>query len=67
MSGGDTVRVGTRATDVAADPFGMDYVVVSIAQGEVAAEGGAVVVAYDYGVRQKAPLPAAVRARMDRL
>jgi acyl-CoA thioester hydrolase len=63
----DTVRVGTRATDVGADRFGMDYVVVSTAQGEVAAEGGAVVVAYDYGVRQKAPLPEAVRARMTRL
>jgi acyl-CoA thioesterase FadM len=59
--------VGTRATDVGADRFGMDYVVVSTAQGEVAAEGGAVVVAYDYGVRQKAPLPETVRVRMARL
>jgi acyl-CoA thioester hydrolase len=63
----DSVRVGTRATDVGDDRFGMEYVVVSTALGEVAAEGGAVVVAYDYDVRRKAPLPDAVRARMDRL
>lgn len=61
----DTVRVGTRATDVGEDRFGMDYVVVSSAMGEVVAEGGGVVVAYDYDARRKAPIPAGVRARID--
>jgi acyl-CoA thioester hydrolase len=63
----DTVRVGARTVDVAADRFTMEYVVVSEKLGEVAARGTGVVVSYDYGAGSKAPLPAAVRVRMEEL
>ena len=63
----DTVRVGTRTTHVDEDRFTMEYRVVSLESGAVAAEGGGVVVAYDYGRGEKAPLPQPVREAMDRV
>ncbi len=63
----DTVRVGARATEVGDDRFTMEYRLVSTAQGEVAAEGGAVLVSYDYAAGRKAPLPASVREAIARL
>jgi acyl-CoA thioester hydrolase len=63
----DTVLVGARATEVAADRFTMEYRLVSRAQGEVAAEGGGVLVSYDYAAGRKAPLPEPVRAAIERL
>lgn len=63
----DSVTVGTRVPHVDADRFTMEYVVVSDARGVVAAEGGGVVVAYDYGVGSKVPIPDDVRRRMDAL
>ena len=63
----DTVRVGTRTTEVADDRFTMEYRVVSLEAGAVAAEGGGVVVAYDYGRGEKADLPAPVRAAIEEL
>ena len=63
----DTVRVGTRTTEVAEDRFVMEYRVVSLESEAVAAEGGGTVVAYDYGRGEKAPLPPAVREAIDRL
>ncbi|HUG41077.1 MAG TPA: thioesterase family protein [Longimicrobiales bacterium] len=60
----DTVRVGARTTDVGEDRFTMEYRVVSEALGEVAGEGGGVVVSYDYGAARKASIPGAVRARI---
>lgn len=55
-----TVRVGTRVTEVAADRFTMEYQIV-VGDGEIAAVGGGVVVAYDYARNAKIPLPPAVR------
>ncbi len=63
----DTVRVGTRATEIGEDRFTMEYRLVSTAQAAVAAEGEGVVVAYDYGAGAKARLPAEVRARLEAL
>ena len=40
----------------------MEYVVVSEASSEVAAEGAGVVVSYDYDARRKCPIPSAVAA-----
>lgn len=60
----DTVRVGARTTALEEDRFTMEYQVVSEALGEVAAEGGGVVVSYDYGAARKAAVPAPVRERI---
>ena len=58
----DTVLIGARTTGTAEDRFTMEYLVVSTAHDAVAAEGGGVVVAYDYRARTKAPLPPDVLA-----
>lgn len=57
----DTAWTGARAGDVAGDRFSMEYRVVSESDGEIVADGSAVVVCYDYRARQKTPLPPAVR------
>jgi acyl-CoA thioester hydrolase len=58
----DRIRVGARATDVGKDRFTMEYRITSERHGGgVAAEGGGVIVAFDYGRNTKAALPAAVR------
>ncbi|HEX2167617.1 MAG TPA: acyl-CoA thioesterase [Longimicrobiales bacterium] len=61
-----TVRVGARTSDVAADRFTMEYRIVD-AGGDVVAEGGGVVVAYDYVNAGKTNLPVAVRARIEHI
>ena len=63
----DTVRVGARCSDLSEDRFTMEYRVVSNAQNAVAAEGGGVVVAFNYRSMQKASLPASVVARITEL
>jgi len=60
----DTVEVGTRVSDLQDDRFTMSYVVVSTASGKVAAEGSAIIVAFDYRARAKVTLPDAVRAKI---
>jgi acyl-CoA thioester hydrolase len=57
----DTALVGTRAIEVQEDRFAMDYKVVSDAQNEIAAEGAAVIVSFDYVALRKVPLPERVR------
>ncbi|HWK89375.1 MAG TPA: thioesterase family protein [Longimicrobium sp.] len=57
----DTVVVGARVSTLGDDRFTQEYRLVSRAQGEVAAEGGGVLVSYDYAAQRKAPLPEAVR------
>jgi acyl-CoA thioester hydrolase len=58
----DTVVIGARATEVGDDRFTHEYRLVSRALGDVAAEGGALLVSYDYAAGRKTPLPDAVRA-----
>ena len=58
----DSVQVGARVTELSADRFAMEYRIVSRNSGEVAADGGGVVVSYDYEAGAKTPLPEAVRA-----
>jgi acyl-CoA thioester hydrolase len=57
----DSVIVGARTTEVGDDRFTQEYRLVSRASGEVAADGGGVLVAYDYANARKAALPARVR------
>jgi acyl-CoA thioester hydrolase len=63
----DTVRAGARATDVSEDRFTMEYRIVSIAQDALAAEGGGVVVAFDYERGIKTALPDDVRRTITEL
>lgn len=58
----DVAWTGTRISAVGDDRFTMEYRVVSGQQEEIAAEGEAIVVAYDYGSGRKAALPADVRS-----
>jgi acyl-CoA thioester hydrolase len=63
----DSVLAGARVTEVGDDCFTMEYRVVSRRHNAVAAEGGGVVVAYDYAARRKARLPEDVVARIREL
>lgn len=63
----DTVVVGVRTGTVDEDRFTHDYRVVRADTDQVVAEGEGVVVSYDYGAARKAPIPAEVRERIDRL
>jgi acyl-CoA thioester hydrolase len=57
----DTITVGVRTADVSEDRFTNVYRAVSGEQGQVVAEGEAVVVSYDYGTRRKTAIPEQVR------
>jgi acyl-CoA thioester hydrolase len=63
----DTVVIGTRATEVGEDRFTHEYRLVSRAMGDVAAEGTALLVSYDYAAGRKTPLPDEVRAAIQAL
>lgn len=60
----DTLSVGVRAHSLEADRFMMDYCIISHKLGKVAAEGGGLVVMYDYKALTKAPIPALLRERI---
>jgi acyl-CoA thioester hydrolase len=63
----DVVRIGARTASLEDDRFTMEYRLVSRALDDVAAEGGGVIVAYDYARLGKANIPDAVRERILRL
>ncbi|HET7276304.1 MAG TPA: thioesterase family protein [Longimicrobiaceae bacterium] len=63
----DTVWTGARSVKLHSDRFVMEYRVVSEKLGEVAAEGGGVVVAFDYHARSKTTLPRSVSARIEEI
>jgi acyl-CoA thioester hydrolase len=56
----DRVQVGARVTEVQADRFTMEYVIVK-SDGRVAAEGTGTIVSYDYTAMSKVALPETVR------
>lgn len=58
----DQVRISAGVGEVGEDRFTMHYRVESARLGRLAAEGGGVVVAFDYRAGTKAALPAPVRA-----
>ena len=63
----DTVSIGARIKDIGEDRFMMEYVVVSHRHRKVAAEGGGLIVVYDYRAKRKAPLPDEIRKRIEQL
>lgn len=61
----DTAWTGARVTSMSGDDrFVMEYLVVSDRAEAVAAEGGAIVVSFDYTAREKAALPEDVIGRI---
>ena len=63
----DQLRVGMRVPEIAEDRFTIEYRLVSERLAAVAAEGGGVVVSYDYAQGRKAPLPYEVRQAIEAL
>ncbi|GAB6095508.1 thioesterase family protein [Desulfatiferula olefinivorans] len=60
----DTVSVGTRVSTIGDDRFTMEYIVVSQTRNLTAAEGEALIVAYDYRKNAKARLPEVLTERI---
>jgi acyl-CoA thioester hydrolase len=60
----DTVLVGARVTELSPDMVTMEYRIVSRRINELAADGIAVVVPFNYTLGQRAQLPAAVAERI---
>jgi acyl-CoA thioester hydrolase len=60
----DTAWVGVRVSEISADRFTMSLCLVSENLGKIAAEGRAVIVAYDYQAKRKADLPELARQRI---
>jgi acyl-CoA thioester hydrolase len=56
----DQVRVGARVTEVGEDRFTMEYLIVN-QRGQAAADGGGIIVSFDYQKGVKVPVPDAVR------
>jgi acyl-CoA thioester hydrolase len=67
LSHPDRVHVGARVTDLATDRVAMEHRLVSDRLADVAADGQAVVVCYDYRAGTKAAIPADIRAQIERL
>lgn len=61
----DRVLVGTRVGEIGTDRFVMYYRIMSTRHDRVSAEGDGVIVSYDYRMKQKTELPAAVRNRIE--
>ena len=57
----DVVRVGARTTELQPDRFVMEYRLVSTRDDCLAAEGGGVLVSYNYRNQRKEMLPGAIR------
>lgn len=63
----DHVRAGARVSELGEDRFVMSYAVTSRQTEKIAAEGDGLIVSFDYHHNRKAPLPAAVRRRIEAL
>ncbi|MCX5846900.1 MAG: thioesterase family protein [Deltaproteobacteria bacterium] len=60
----DKVLIGAKVTNIEEDRFTMNHLAVSTRHQKVAAEGDAVVVAFNYRENKKAPIPDALRQRI---
>jgi acyl-CoA thioester hydrolase len=63
----DTIAIGTRAIEIAADRFTLEHLIVSEAQQTGVTEGTGLVVAYHYGESRKVALPEELRRRIEML
>lgn len=60
----DTVTCHASVTRIGTTSFTVEYVLHSAEQDAIAATGDSVVVHYDYGAGQKAPLPDAIKSAL---
>lgn len=63
----DTVHVGVRVTKIGSDRFVMDQCLISAQHQQIAAQGDAITVTYDYEQAIKATLPPPLRERIMQL
>jgi len=63
----DDVHVGARVVSVGRSSFKMEFRVVSVATHAIAAEGQAIIVAYDYASERKVVIPDAWRNSLARV
>lgn len=63
----DQLAAGARIATLGPDRFEMEYSVASERLGRIAAEGGGLIVSYDYNAGARVTLPAPVRAAIERL
>ena len=60
----DRVTVGARVESLGSDRFTMTYRVVSHKFGKIAAEGGGVLVTFDYRNQRKAAIPELIKSKI---
>jgi len=53
----DTVRIGTKISDLGVDRWTMNHKMVSLTTNRVVAEGEMLIVTYDYRIRKRANIP----------
>jgi len=63
----DTVHVGARISRIGRSSLTMEHCLVSQAQRAVAADGDSTLVAFDYLAQKSVPLPAEMRAAIEKL
>ncbi len=63
----DTVRVGSRVARIGRTSLTMEHRVVGLASNEIAAEGTAVLVLFDYNKSEPCPIPDPIRRRIGEL
>ncbi len=63
----DTVFVGAKTATIESDRFTMQYVGVSHRHNTIAAQGGGVIVMYDYHTNKKSTLPDALKKQISEL
>lgn len=63
----DQLLIGSRITHIESDRVTFDHCIVSRHWNDVAAEGQAIVVCYDYTKKEKTSIPADLRERINEL
>ena len=63
----DTIHVGARITRIGRSSLTMEHCLISERWRAVAAEGDSTLVAFDYAAQKSVPVPAAVRARIEKI
>jgi len=63
----DVVRIGARVSQMGRSSVRMEHAIVSSAQKALVAESTSVIVVFNYQTQRPTPIPAEVRAAIDRL